>query len=277
MESSLTYAAVEPIRPPASYIGGKRNLARRLVDRIETIPHRTYAEPFVGMGGVFFRRRLRPQAEVVNDWSRDVATLYRVLQRHYVAFMDVLRWQITSRAEFERLLAVDADTLTDLERAARFLYLQRTGFGGKVTGRSFGVNARQHSPGRFDVTKLAGQLDEVHQRLSGVIVERLPWADFIRRYDGPEVLFYVDPPYWGAEHVYGEGLFAQEEFERLAGALHQLAGRFVLSLNDTPQVRRIFSAFELHEERHSWGISHGATPAAELVITNALGAARAVA
>src|SRR5207253_5366920 len=100
MESSPPRTPVRPVHPAAPYIGGKKNLARRLVDLIETIPHATYAEPFIGMGGVFLRRRSRPKAEVVNDWSKDVATFYRVLQRHYVAFLDMLRFQITTRAEF---------------------------------------------------------------------------------------------------------------------------------------------------------------------------------
>jgi len=134
MESSPNLEPVDPTLPAAPYIGGKRNLARRLVERIEQIPHATYAEPFVGMGGVFFRRRRRPKGEVINDRSRDVATLFRILQRHYPQFIDAIRFQITTRAEFERLVKTDPDTLTDLERAARFLYLQRTCFGGKVEG-----------------------------------------------------------------------------------------------------------------------------------------------
>ena len=64
-----------------------------------------------------------PRREVINDISRDVATLFRILQRHYPQFMETLKFQITSRAEFERLVASNADTLTDLERAGRFLYL----------------------------------------------------------------------------------------------------------------------------------------------------------
>jgi DNA adenine methylase len=69
-----------------------------------------------------------------------VATFFRILQRHYVPFMDMLRWQVTSRAGFERLRRQDPSTLTDLERAARFLYLQKLSFGGKVSGRVFGVD-----------------------------------------------------------------------------------------------------------------------------------------
>ena len=84
--------------------------------------------------------------------------------------METLKFQITSRAEFERLAA--ADTLTDLERAARFLYLQRLGFGGKVAGRSFGVDSS--GPSRFDVTRLGPVLEEIHSRLAGVVIECLP-------------------------------------------------------------------------------------------------------
>lgn len=138
---------VRPVSPAAPYLGGKRNLARRLCTLIEAIPHDNYVEPFVGMGGVFLRRSTRRRAEVHSDLSRDVTTLFRTLQRYHQAFMDMLKWQMTRRAEFERLVAVDPDTLTDLERAARFFYLQRLSFGGKISGRNSGVDRR--TPARW--------------------------------------------------------------------------------------------------------------------------------
>ena len=75
-------------RMTQSFVGGKRRLGELLARRIEAVPHETYAEPFVGMGGVFFRRRWAPRREVINDISRDVATLFRILQRHYPQFME---------------------------------------------------------------------------------------------------------------------------------------------------------------------------------------------
>lgn len=69
--------------PPAPYLGGKRNLAKRLCSIIEQIPHRSYIEPFVGMGGVFLRRPQPAPVEVINDLSGDVANLFRVVRRHY--------------------------------------------------------------------------------------------------------------------------------------------------------------------------------------------------
>lgn len=247
---------VDPCRPPAPYIGGKRNLAKRLVKLIDLTPHRLYAEVFVGMGGVFFRRDQRPKAEAINDWSEDVSNLFRILQHHYVAFMDMLRWQITTRAGFDRLLALEPGSLTDLQRAARFIYLQRTSFGGKVRGRHFGV--APDNPARFDVTKLGPILEAIHERLAGVTVERLPWSNFIRRYDRPGTLFYLDPPYFGNEGDYGADMFDRGQFELMADQLRQIRGNFFLSLNDHPEVRRIFDGFTFREEEVRWTVGGNA-------------------
>lgn len=260
---------VRPVSPAAPYLGGKRNLARRICAILRDIPHQTYVEPFVGMGGIFLRRDQRPKAEVINDLSGDVANLFRILQRHYEAFMDMLRWQLTSRADFDRLRRQDATTLTDLERAARFLYLQRNAFGGKVVGQSFGVDRR--TPGRFDVTKLGPMLEEIHERLAGVTIEQLGYAQVIPRYDAAETLFYLDPPYVGCEDDYGDG-FAPADFEQLADLLAAIAGSFVLSINDTPLARVVFGRFYMEAVPVTYTIctasTGGAQRAGELIVSN---------
>lgn len=266
MDTESTLISARPARPLAPWIGGKRQLAEHVIALIERIPHRLYAEPFVGQGGVFLRRPFRAPGEVVNDINRDVVTLFRVLQRHYLPFLEHMRWSLTSRAEFERLLATPPETLTDLERSARFLYLQRTAFGGRVRGRTFGVS---DGPARFDVTKLGPILDAVHERLAGVTIECLPWAEFLERYDRPDALFYLDPPYWGSEDDYGSDLWRRSDFPRLADRLRQLKGRFLLSINDVPEVRRIFAAFWMEPVKVTYtiGIKHGQHEASELLIS----------
>lgn len=268
MESSPTspLTAVVPASPPAAYIGGKRRLAKRLAERIAAVPHATYAEAFVGMGGVFFRRSVRPRAEAINDASRDVATLFRILQRHYQPFVDMLRWRFAARSEFERLMAVDPATCTDLERAARFLYLQRLSFGGKVSGRVFGVDPTK--PSRFRLSTLEPMLQEVHDRLDGVTIECLPYDAFLARYDRPGTLFYLDPPYAGSTDDYGKGLFGADDFARLADLLRALKGGFILSINDTPQMRAAFAGFVLEEVDLLYSVAGGkGLPARELIIS----------
>lgn len=262
---SIPLAPVTPVRPLAPYVGGKRNLAARLVDAIGQVDHITYAEPFVGMGGVFFRRPLRPRQEVINDLSGDVACLFRVLQEHYAALVDELRFKLSSRAEFDRLMRQDPATLTDLRRAARFLYLQVQAFGGRVSGRHFGVPSLGQ-PARFDFTKIVPRLQDVHERLAGVVIEQLPFDRFIARYDGPQTLFYCDPPYWGSEDYYGAALFSAADFERLSSALKAVRGRFILSLNDVPEIREIFSWADLEAVDLTYHLSGRPTPAREVII-----------
>lgn len=266
MKEGLSFEAVGPVRPIAPYVGGKRALAKTIVARIEQVSHDLYAEPFVGMGGVFFRRRRRPRKEVINDISTDVVNLFRLLQRHYQQLLDVLKWQICSRAEFERLMAVDPATLTDLERAARFLYLQRTAFGGKVTGRNYGISFEAGA--RFDLTKLVPLLEDVHERLCGVDIERLPYAQLIARYDRPNALFYLDPPYYGNEGDYGPGVFSEADFERLSALLEGIQGRFIMSINDAPRIREIFARFTIEPVAVNYRLSGKVTPARELIISN---------
>lgn len=266
----MTLEKITPINPAAGYIGGKRNLAKRICAIIQDVDHDGYAEPFVGMGGIFFRRAARPRVESINDISGDVTTLFRVVRRHYQAFVDEMEWLLASRAEFERLRALDPAALTDIERAARFLYLQRLAFGGKVSGRNFGVDSR--APARFNLARLRAMLGAIRDRLQPVIIEQLPYADFIRRYDRPGMLFYLDPPYWNCEDDYGAGVFDRADFDRLAALLGGIAGKFIVSINDTPGVRAAFAAFDMAEVETTYSISTatagGAKRAGELIITN---------
>lgn len=265
---SAIFENVNPIVPAAPYFGGKRILAKRIIAMIESVPHDCYAEPFIGMGGIFFRRSSRPGGEFINDYSRDVATLFRILQRHYVAFIDHLKYQLTTRADFERLMKVDPETLTDLERAARFLYLQRTTFGGKVAGRTFGVSyARQ---ARFDMTRIQPMLEDIYERLSSVTIECLPFETFITKYDRQGTLFFIDPPYWDCEDDYGKGMFDKASFERLKCLLEALKGRFILTINDRPQVRELFKGFNIDPVgvRYTCGGVGKSIEGRELLISN---------
>ncbi|GLK71725.1 DNA adenine methylase [Ancylobacter dichloromethanicus] len=259
---------VRPARPIAAYIGGKKRLAPLIIERIGAIPHRSYAEPFVGMGGIFLRRDRRPSAETINDISGEVVNLFRVVQRHAEELERAFRFLVTARATYEVLQATDPRSLTDIERAARFLYLQRASYGGKVAGQTFGVSPWE--PGAVDRRKLRPLIEALNERLASVVIENLPYGTFIERYDRPGVLFYLDPPYHGSEDDYGAGVFLPGEFERMAAQLGGLKGRFLLSINDTPEIRRIFAAFPMEEVRLRYTIGRASTTdAAELLICDA--------
>lgn len=180
--------------------------------------------------------------------------------------MDTLKFQLSGRREFERLKATDPSTLTDLERAGRFLYLQRLAFGGKVAGQNFGVDPSGGAG--FNLTRLEPLLADVHERLAGVTIECLDWLAFIDRYDRPRTLFYLDPPYFGSEGDYGKDLFNRDQFEVMAARLARLQGNFLLSINDHPAVRETFAGFDMEGVKLRYSVSGGkGTPARELIIS----------
>ena len=256
--------AIEPIAP---YVGGKARLAKVLIERIGEIPHTSYAEPFVGLGGVFLRRKTRARAEIINDYSREVSNLFRVVRSHPDALTQSLELQLTSRDEFERLKAANPDTMTDVERAARFIYLQRLAYGGKVTERHFGV--AKHRSARFDKSKVIPGVQDLNDRLSHVVIESLPFKVFITRYDSPETLFYLDPPYAGCEDYYGRGLFQQTDFEVIRETLTGIRGKFLMSLSDTEEARALYQEFQIEPVKTTYSVQGaGRHEVGELLISN---------
>ncbi len=231
--------SVSPCDPVAPWLGGKKLLAKRICAILAGIDHVAYCEPFVGMGGVFLRRAVRPAAEVINDISGDLTNMYRVIQRHPDALFRELRWRPAMRAEFNRLKEAHDKDMTDVERGARFIYLQTLAFAGKVSGQSFGVDPT--SSRAFDLARMQPRIERVRGRLQGVVIENLDWLDFIARYDRPGTLFYLDPPYWGCESDYGAGVFIRGDFQRMADKLRTIQGRFLMSINDRPEIRDLFA------------------------------------
>jgi DNA adenine methylase len=141
--------------------------------------------------------------------------------------------------------------------------MQVTSFGGM--GSQFGID---YARPRWNLTRIVPLLEDVHERLAGVLIERLSYGDCIRRYDSrPGTLFYCDPPYWGCVDDYGKGAFSEADFERLSTLLEGIQGRFILSLNDTPEVRKIFARFVMEEVQLNYRLSGKVTPARELLIS----------
>ena len=86
------------------------------------------------------------------------------------------------------------------------------------------VKFSPHRKTEFSRAFVSHTIRAAHRRLAGVQIERLDWQEFIRRYDRDFTLFYLDPPYWGHEAAYGKGVFAREDFGRMADVLRGAQG-----------------------------------------------------
>lgn len=232
--------------------GGKRRLAKVLLPIMAIRPHSCYVEEFAGGGSMFFLKT-PSEVEVLNDINSDVANLNRVVKNHLEEMLKQFRFAIASREIYAWTKATPPHVLTDIQRAARFLYLQKLSFGGKVSSQTFGISPS--SPPRFNILRLEEDLSQAHLRLARVWIENLDWRDCLKRWDRPYTLHFMDPPYWETE---GYGVpFPLEEYEAIAEAMGNLKGSAILTINDHPEMRRIFKGFKVQAEDIKYTIGGG--------------------
>ncbi|WBJ17749.1 hypothetical protein PALA56_04515 [Pseudomonas aeruginosa] len=181
------------------------------------------------------------EVEVLNDVNGDLVNLYRVVQHHLEEFVRQFKWALSSRQVFKWLQETRVETLTDIQRAARFYYLQQSAFGGRVDGQSYGTATTQ--PPGLNLLRIEEALSAAHLRLSNTYIEHLTWQDCMKRYDREHTLFYMDPPYWETE---GYGVpFGFEQYLEMAEMLKRLKGKAIISLNDHPDIRRCFTDYHI--------------------------------
>ncbi|WP_346829451.1 DNA adenine methylase [Pseudomonas abietaniphila] len=251
--------------PIVPWMGGKRRLADRLIPLFP--PHECYVEVFAGGAALFFMRPQAAPVEVLNDINGDLVTLYRVVQNHLEEFIRQFKWALSSRQIFEWQKMTRPETLTDIQRAARFFYLQQHAFGGKVSGQTFGTATTGPA---INLLRIEENLSAAWQRLAGTHVENLPWLECAERYDRPHTFHYMDPPYWTTA---GYGVdFAFDNYERMAEFMRRSRGKVMVSINDHPQIRRVFEGFHTESLEINYSNSNRRTNSAkvssELLIMN---------
>lgn len=224
-------------KPIIPWMGGKRRLAKHILPHVNGYPQ--YVEPFAGGAAIFFMKE-PSRVEVINDLNGDLVNLYRVVKHHLEEFVRHFRWALVSRQVFLLEKSTDPATLTDIQRAARFYYLQKLAFGGKVSGQTFGTS--KASPPRLNLLRIEEDLSAAHLRLARTTIENLPWHECIERYDTDNTVFYLDPPYWETAGYGNE--FTFDNYERMADLAKRCKGKFVISINDHPDIREVFKDFE---------------------------------
>jgi DNA adenine methylase len=257
--------AIPGTKSPLAWVGGKSNLVAKILPLAP--PHICYVEAFAGAAWMLFKKP-PSKVEVINDANSELTNLYRILQHHIDEFLRYFRWLLTAREEFDRFKVAKPETLTDVQRAVRFYYLLKMGHGGKVTSPCFGYGTTQGP--RLNLMRIEEDLSQAHLRLSGVYVECLDWRSILKRYDRPHTWFYLDPPYYGSEGYYGKGLFEREHFKELRDQLAGLAGKWLLSINDVPEIRSIFKGFTIKpvQTTYSMGSAERGKAQKELLILN---------
>ncbi|WP_294549702.1 DNA adenine methylase [uncultured Pseudoflavonifractor sp.] len=242
--------------PVVKWVGGKRQLLPQI---LPLIPKRmtTYCEPFLGGGAVLFA--LQPKRALVNDLNQDLMTVYRVIKENADALIEHLSRHENTPEYFYRIRDLDRDkaayaALSDVEKASRLLYLNKTCYNGL-----FRVNASGAFNSPYGHYRRPNIVNE--QTIRGVsryfnscditffsgdfaaVLEQVPKGGFV----------YLDPPYDPVSDTasftgYNKGGFGREEQVRLKECCDALTARgvkFLLSNSATPFIRELYGSYRV--------------------------------
>lgn len=242
--------------PVVKWVGGKRQLLPQI---LPLIPKRmtAYCEPFLGGGAVLFA--LQPKRALVNDLNQDLITVYRVIKEDADALIEHLSRHENTPEYFYRIRDLDRDkeayaALSDVEKASRLLYLNKTCYNGL-----FRVNASGAFNSPYGHYRRPNIVNE--QTIRGVsryfnscditffsgdfasVLEQVPKGGFV----------YLDPPYDPVSDTasftgYNRGGFGREEQMRLKECCDALTARgvkFLLSNSATPFIRELYGSYRV--------------------------------
>lgn len=245
------------LNSPFKWVGGKSRLRKFIIPMIP--PHTCYVEPFAGAAWVLFGKP-KSDVEIINDIDDELITFFRVVREKPEELIESFEWEMVSRSEFNRLANLEPQDLTDVQRAHRFYYLIMAGWGGEARYPRFQTSVRDGGHGN----RLAGALKSlreritpIHRRLQTVLIENMDWQDCVARYDSRSTVMYLDPPYMGNGANYKFNMRGKDEHQVIAGRLAQTQGCWILSSYDTPEIRDLFSEYEITPIRSSSGMRTG--------------------
>lgn len=219
------------------WVGGKNRLKKHIIPLIPEDTER-YVEVFGGAGWVLFGKEQYPnQIEVFNDIDGNLINLYQQIKYNCDELQKEVDW-LQSRelfSEYRHQIESNA-LLTDIQRAARYLYIIKCSFGS--TKSSFATAPK-------NICNIIDKLQKYQKRLSKVIIENRDFESLVKTYDRPKALFYLDPPYVETEKYYNAFNFRISDHERLNALLRTIKGRFILSYNDCDFIRELYKDYNI--------------------------------
>lgn len=208
------------------YPGNKSRIADWIIDRFPD--HDCYVEAFGGAGGVLYHKP-RSKIEVYNDISGEVWNFFDVFARKPDELVARLEKVYYAKNQLEKWNNHIPDDPVD--RAARFFFMRYAVFGSDLKGGGFRRMKHRDTAGAFE--RAVSDLPDRADRLRGVTIDNLDWAEVVDRYDGPDTLFYFDPPYVGP----GDGLYEHDgkfDHGRFVDRLSDIEGYWIVSYEDIP-------------------------------------------
>jgi DNA adenine methylase len=245
-------------------MGGKSRLRKEIIKRLPE--HTCYVEVFGGAGWVLFGKE-QSKVEVYNDIDGELVNFFRVVKNCHKAFVQAFDWVLVSRKMFYDFLATKEEDLDEIQRAVRFYYIIKTSYGGKWHHPTFGYAKTEAAS--LNLEELYETFTGIHQRLKRVYIEEGTFQEVVRRYDGAETVFFLDPPYFECSRY--KFTMHPDDYVKLEETLRGIKGRFLLTINDHEAMRMVFRNYTIEEVEVPYSIGRSVKSRVrfgELIVTN---------
>jgi DNA adenine methylase len=274
------------IKSPLRYPGGKSKAIKQIV---EYLPNNfsEFREPFVGGGSIFiYLKQKYPNLKIwINDLNYELFLFWKIAQSDIYRLVEeihkIKNKYIDGKLLFTELTTIDVKSLSDLERAVRFFILNRITFSGTIESGGF---SQESFHKRFTHSSI-----ERLEKLESILTEDIKITNldysYVLNEKGENVFLFLDPPYFSAtkSRLYGKDgdLHTSFEHQRFADSLKQCHHRWLITYDNSPQIRNNFQWANIYE----WELQYGMNSATrspetgritrpkgkELIITNYLG------
>lgn len=237
------------VNAPFARQGGKKLLKKVILPLIPSPDEvDTYVEPFVGSGNIFYNTKPYKK-EVINDIDKTAYTIHKGLKTRSKYINDNIQRKV-SRENFEKVKN-KTDAMSLLQKC------KMSFFGGCTSLNT----ARVGDSIKTDFTIYG-------DRLKNTTILNKDFRKIIKQYDSPKTFFYLDPPYEKSEEqdVYKhleEFITPQDVFD----SLKNIKGKFLLSYNDSPNIRKIFNKYNIKKVKTKYAMKDRGE-ITELLISN---------
>jgi DNA adenine methylase len=222
------------IPPPFCRQGNKFPMREEIIRLIPR--HKRYVEPFLGSGAIFYNKpHLLSQENILNDLDKYTYDQHRFLLNAPTDPAKYPRGLNTIPAIkrfYNKTPRTPADKLIHAKIEAC------NGFSGSPVRASYGIYRKA------DPTKVLKNLAFYQSRLkSNTKLLNQDYAEVVSKYDGPDTFFFFDPPYEKTRSIYGYGEHKDFDFDKLREVLSGIKGKFLMTINDSANMRILFKEF----------------------------------
>jgi DNA adenine methylase len=248
------------------YPGGKFYGLKILKPFLE-IPHLEYREPFIGGASAFLSKPI-VEKNWINDIDKELINFYKIISKKATKdeLYEMLNNEVASKKRHAEVL--EFSPKNKIERSFKYFYLNRTSFSGIMVRPRWGYKIGSSvTPDRWiDI------IEPVSQKLADVRITNYDWEKLLDQksnYNNDEVLIYLDPPYFEASKNIYNNEFLKKDHTRLAKKLKKCKFSFLLSYNDSEEIRDMYKWANIHETTWTYFMSEERRQTGfELIITN---------